>query len=80
MEDSLNLKEMEDDLNFKVNRRQSVVNLSQLDLASPELGTAQPQLVFYFLKSDYCAVKIADDNRRQPQFINIIEDDYRFCK
>ena len=46
MEDDLNLKKIEDDLNFKANGRQPQAMLAQLALASPELGTAQPQLCF----------------------------------
>jgi hypothetical protein len=38
---------MEDDLNFKVNGIRPQVNLAYLTPASPELGTAQPQLVSF---------------------------------
>jgi hypothetical protein len=45
---------MEDDLNLKENGRRPQVNLAQLAPASPELGTAQPQL----LKKYYYRFKI----------------------
>ena len=45
MEDDLNLKKIEDNLNFKANGRQPQAMLAWLALASPGLGTAQPQLV-----------------------------------
>jgi hypothetical protein len=43
---------MEDDLNFKLNGRQLHVKYPKLALASPELGTAQPELVLYKIKID----------------------------
>ena len=53
MEDDLNLKKMEDDLNFKANGRQPQVMLAQLALASPEPGTAQPEIVTFYYYVTY---------------------------
>ena len=67
---------MEDDLNFKVNGRRLQVKFPYLALASPDLGTAQPQLVLLSSVKGATLPSLRRRSERGPPLANIINNNY----